>query len=773
MCQDQLELCGLWRFQPDPYAEGEAAGYFKPGYDCRRWREVSIPSCFEAGCPGLDFYEGIGWFARRVIVPESWRGKRVLLRFEAVNYHAKVWVNGREAGEHRDPFLPFEFAVQDLVEFGTENVITVRADNERLAGEVPGEQRGWRTFGGILREVTFSATDLLYVDHISTIAEPPGKLLLRIMVKNERAEAVKAELQVKVLDREGNTLASLPPSLLTPGAGVEKEVTLETQVEGVESWSPATPELYTAKVELLVSGQPLEKRQVRFGFRKIEAHDDKLLLNGEPIFLTGFNRHEDSPQRDMATDLETARQDLLEMKDAGANFVRLCHYPHHPGELDLCDELGLLVMDEIPLYWWTGDAEGKENCARKLAAATRQLEKLIRRDRNHPSIIFWSASNENGEGRSEVAEGNRKLVRAAKELDPTRLAVHVSDHWREHPNFGEDDAICVNAYPSLSQRREHGHNWDLTAATHFWREALETLHAKYPGKPILISEFGYCSFEGTCGGAFGEDVQARAIEAEFAGMDAPYICGTTIWCWADHPWPGGTDFCRGVTISPYGVLSRDRRKLAAYWTARQLFRQKQGLTDQPKPVPSEPPPAGEEVTMIRPDLLNIPDAPFPEGFGIRPMRLDDAGLWTDIWRDAEPYSKITDDLFAREFGQDPQAIQRRCFIVTNDKGCGVGTISAWYHRDFKGEDYGRIHWVATRPAYQRRGLAKAALAYALKQLARWHQHGCLGTQTNRLPAIKLYLDFGFLPDLETAGAAAAWRQVKARLPHPALEKLSL
>ena len=180
-------------------------------------------------------------------------------------------------------------------------------------------------------------------------------------------------------------------------------------------------------------------------------------------------------------------------------------------------------------------------------------------------------------------------------------------------------------------------------------------------------------------------------------------------------------------------------------------------------------PPDENLTMIRPNMLNIPKVPFPEGFSIRPMRLDEIGLWTDIERDAEEYFRISDDIFLSEFGHDLQAIQWRCFIIVNDRGAGVGTISAWYDRNFKGQDYGRIHWVAVRPAYQRRGLGKAGLSYALNKLAEWHDRCYLITQTMRLPAIKMYLDFGFIPDIDAPDALEKWRKVRDRLKHPSLE----
>jgi len=188
---------------------------------------------------------------------------------------------------------------------------------------------------------------------------------------------------------------------------------------------------------------------------------------------------------------------------------------------------------------------------------------------------------------------------------------------------------------------------------------------------------------------------------------------------------------------------------------------------------AETTPAGKSVNMIRADLKNIPQVEFPEGFSIRPMRVDEGAVWVDIHRDAENYLEVTPDMFMREFGGDPEAVPQRCFLIVNARGAAAGTISAWYDRDFRGRDYGRIHWVAVRPAYQRRGLAKAGLSFAMNRLAEWHERAVLTTQTARLAAIRLYLDFGFVPDLVPSGAVEAWREVRTKLDHPVLEAMPL
>lgn len=584
MPRDRIDITGQWRFQPDAYDEGEKASYFDPSCDTAHWREVEVPCTFDACGPGMECYEGGGWFRRPVRVPDTWKGRRMVLRFEGANYRTRVWLNGKFCGGHGDGFLRFDLPVRDKINCGEENEIAVFVDNAKHKGDVPGHDIGWRPYGGILREVFLISTDPLHLADVRVMASPEGaagKFELRARLVNEREDAAEAGLSVEIVDAQGRTCGSFSGSPGSIQAGGETEVRIEGTVPDAKPWSPDAPVLYTAKVELRAAGEAVDGVDIRFGFRRIEARDGRLLLNGEPVFLTGFNRHEDSPGKDMCTDLETARRDLVEMKRAGANFVRLCHYPHHPGEVDLCDELGLLVMGEIPLWQWKGLSDGEAVRAYKLVCAERQLESMILRDINHPSVIFWSVSNETKEDRPEVVKGNNDLLRLARELDPTRLAVHVSSYWHDHkdlriggvlrerPHFELDDVICVNWYPTWIS-----HSWGrdipfykVDEPAQLWTSALDEIHKAFPDKPILVTEFGHPGLEGVSRNVFGEDTQGRAIEAEFRAMQAPYLCGATIWCYADHAWPGGR-------TSFYGVVTRDRRKPKALPTVEKMFKEK-------------------------------------------------------------------------------------------------------------------------------------------------------------------------------------------------------
>jgi beta-glucuronidase len=586
------DLNGPWRFQPDPYGEGDHEGFERPDWDDSQWFDVDVPCDFSTVLPDLDFYEGGGWYRRSLDVPECMRGRCNLLRFEGVNHRCRVWLNGQLVGEHFDAYLPFEIRVDDSIEYGARNSLVVYADNTCHAEDVPGEQRGWRTFGGLVRSVALVSMSRLHLSHIATDARADGTLNLQADVTNELNELASTAIDVRLKPRITRTGADVPlregesgPEIeggggaldITPGSTADFQST--TTFPDIQAWSPDSPTLYDLTVSLSHAGDVIDARTVTIGFRTIEARAGQLLLNGDPIYLTGFNRHEDSPCTAMAPDPELTRQDLVSMKSAGSNFVRLCHYPHDPGELDLCDALGLLVLDEIPLYWWGGKWD-EEHYESKFAAAKRQVEKMVRRDVNHPCVAFWSVSNETSEKAPGVVEGNRELVKLVQGLDPTRPAVHVSNHWTEVREFDADDVICINAYPAWGRMHKGGKGgFTLEDATAWWSDELEKLHECYPDKPILIAEFGHPCLAGVKTGSLGEFSQCAALEAEFKAMHAPYVCGATVWCYADHPWPGGFSFMKYMTTSTYGVVTRSRQPKRAYETMRRLFTAKRANTD--------------------------------------------------------------------------------------------------------------------------------------------------------------------------------------------------
>jgi beta-glucuronidase len=374
----------------------------------------------------------------------------------------------------------------------------------------------------------------------------------------------------------GEAKGDLGVCLLRPGQ--PETLTGELAVPQAQPWSPEQPRLYDFTVKLWEGEEETDCLTRRIGFRRIEARGARIELNGAPLFLKGFNYHEDSPRTGMAPDPEGGRRDLEGMKAAGANFVRLAHYPHHPATLDLCDQLGLLTLAEIPLWQWRIAKPDPEATALTAAAAERQLRAMIARDGHHPSVIFWSVSNECAEDQEGVVAAIHNLLRLARQEDPGRLAVHVSNYWLKHPHFEEDDVICVNHYPSWGKRLgPDGHGYDLAKSADDWRSALEALHRRYPGKPVLVTEFGYPALAGIPGGGAGEVTQAKVIEGEMGGIRHPAVCGMALWCWADHEWTFHDLPALGpITISPFGVVTRNRQPKAALKVLSRLFRELRG-----------------------------------------------------------------------------------------------------------------------------------------------------------------------------------------------------
>lgn len=177
------------------------------------------------------------------------------------------------------------------------------------------------------------------------------------------------------------------------------------------------------------------------------------------------------------------------------------------------------------------------------------------------------------------------------------------------------------------------------------------------------------------------------------------------------------------------------------------------------------------VKMIREHMEDIPEVPFPAGFGVRNYRPGEGHIWTRIQIAAEPFTKVDDQLFHREFGDNLEALEDRMFFIITDDGEEVGTITAWWTPDWKGKEWGIIHWIAVHPDYQGRGLSKPAMTVAMKRLKQSHDRCLLNTSTGRIIAIKVYLDFGFYPYLKSEGSYEAWKEVASVLEHPTLKKL--
>ncbi|MHB0998070.1 MAG: glycoside hydrolase family 2 protein [Armatimonadota bacterium] len=562
--RQRIDLTGEWLCCPDFKGRGEESGFYKPDLDLYGWRSVNVP-CIYDDC-GFDMrqYEGQAWFRKSFNIPHKWIGRKIILRFEGIHWRASIWLNGKFICEHMDGLLRLDLDITDYINIG-DNCLVVRTDNTwRLGDRSPGSMTGYFADGGITREIELIAMDHLYLQSVNILkADTDGTIDLKIDVSNTSYDIRPYRIKAEITDYAGNVCWKYMGEPSELGTDNKDEIVLHGKADNIIPWSPDNPSMYIIRVSLVTDIKSIDREFYRFGFRKIEVNDKKLYLNGNPIFLYGTDIHEDSHRTGMAVDLETLRKDIIEMKRTGINFVRMAHAPRGPSALDLYDELGMMVLAENNLHWWMRDClpyadipipneigPGNPRFENTVATVKRQIRKMIERDMNHPSIIMWSVGNENHVDKPGVQDSIAGFLQLAKNLDPSRPVVHVCCHYYQGlDDFTHDDIICINGYFTDSN---------------MWREQIQKLHIQYPGKPVLITEFGFV-------GILGEHKQAETMKSQFVdGMVDPYLCGACVYSWVDvalQEWENAYEPVNGA----YGIASRWREKREAVAVVRKMY----------------------------------------------------------------------------------------------------------------------------------------------------------------------------------------------------------
>ncbi|MDX6504387.1 MAG: beta-glucuronidase [Gaiellaceae bacterium] len=424
------DLSGLWgiRFDPDGVGHGEgwSAGVPDP-------TPIAVPGSWNDQLPGVRDELGPAWYELRFAAPPA--GERELawaLRFGSVNYLGEVWLNGDPLGSHEGGHLPFAFPVAALRE---ENVLVVRVDG-RLApdhvppGLVPVEHRFAREF---LPPVPYDFFPFAGIHRkVELVATPAGGIAdVRVRTELDGGAAV---LHVAVEHGAGELALALDGEPFTSPLRIEQP----------RLWSPGDPQLSRLAIELRRDGVAVDRYSLEVGLRTIAVEGERLLLNGEPLELRGFGRHEDFPVLGRGANAAVAARDLHLMRDLGANSFRTGHYPHDEETLDLADRLGLLVVAETPSVALFFAPEGLE---RRQELSRRYVEELVARDGNRACVVAWSVANEphahDAAGGAMLAE----LCDLARALDPTRPVTYAS-HAADDPGLHAVDFLSLNRYPA-------------------------------------------------------------------------------------------------------------------------------------------------------------------------------------------------------------------------------------------------------------------------------------------------------------------------------------
>ena len=510
--------------------------------------QMAVPGDWNTQDSRLFFYEGTVWL-RRTFDYQPKPGRRTVLYFGAVNYEAIVYVNGQKMGRHVGGFTPFNYDITSALKPGQNNVI-VKVDNKRDRSQIPTNIYDWWNYGGITRDVLLTEVGETYIEDYSLQLDKQdwkhltGWVKLNSRKAGERVTVSIPELKVNlqvVTDDEGRAELSIKAK--------------------PELWSPESPKLYDVTLTL---GE--ESMQDRIGFRCIETKGKQIVLNGKPIFLRGVAIHEEAPFTQGRTrNLEQSRTLLGWAKELNCNCVRLAHYPHSELEVREAEKMGIMVWDEIPVYWtidWTNEET--------YANAQRQLHDMIYRDKNRAAVVIWGIANEtpHSEPRDKFLSS---LARYAREMDSSRLismAMEVTSAKNFHNKLSDNmheyvDVVSFNQYVGWYR--------DVNVA------AKMTWEVPYD-KPVIISEFGGGALAGWHADKdtrFCEEFQENLYIENLKMLDKiEGLSGLSPWILMDFRSP--SRFLPHVQdfFNRKGLISPEGQKKLAFYVMQQYYREK-------------------------------------------------------------------------------------------------------------------------------------------------------------------------------------------------------
>jgi len=482
--QHVRSLDGTWRFKLEQ-AKGEDA---TPGDHWTRKLDVDYPDTFEPFYQ-LDYKEGEGWhdipvpgnweifghspatynqpdnasgfYRYEFEIPKAWEGRIVRINFDGVQNGAEIWLNGQPVkcdepswgrdNYHEGGWTAFQVDLTPAVKFGEKNLLALRVTKNTKSSDL--DSGDYFFLGGVHRPVTLFSVPETHLQDVTvqTRLLDRGRAEVKLIADVEGSDAQSVSMQLEGVDGDADAKVQ------------NGKATITKVVENAKLWSAEFPNLYAMTVELTgKDGKPLHRYQQKIGIREITIKDAVLLINGTPVKFSGMCRHDHSPHEGTATTPEIWRKDIELMKAANVNAIRTSHYPYGKGFYELCDELGMYVMDELPYCWTpTNDPELEPSF-------TQRARETIRRDKNHPSVIVWAIGNENrdqGQNLQVVADLVKQLdptrPRAVSEYGGAKYNVELSDSHYTRPEVIEKAGIRAREVGRPHIYLENPNNWEI------------------------------------------------------------------------------------------------------------------------------------------------------------------------------------------------------------------------------------------------------------------------------------------------------------------------
>ncbi len=542
-----------WRFHL-----GDATGAQEPAFADAAWRSLDLPHDWSiegpydehapTGGSGGYLPTGLGWYRKSFTLPETARGRQVGITFDGVYQHSTVWINGHELGTWPYGYSTFRYDLTPFLNFGDKpNVIAVRVDNSAQPNS------RWYSGSGIYRHTWLTLTDPVHVApwgvYVTTpeVSAEKATVRVRTRVANDTPAAQRFEVRTQVLEAPGVAPASLAMEL---GAASNGELDVSLILPAPRLWSPDSPQLYRLRSEIWRDGALADAVETTFGIRSIEYDLNRgLVLNSTPLKMKGMCLHHDGGAVGAAVPEAVLERRLRLLQEMGCNAIRCSHNPMAPEFYALCDRLGLLVMDEAFDEWTVRKPQIKFGYSDVFADwYERDLVALIHRDRNHPSIVMWSAGNEIGDQWApQGPEVLRKLITVLHREDPTRPVTAAMDNifnQKGHAPLafsGQLDVVGYNYVDRWGTRRETQYADDRTLfPTRKFigteNNGIRSTRGEYRFGPLLgggFNENGPVPGVGPVGALYVTDAIHPASLWRFVATH-DYVIGDFIWTGFDY-----------------------------------------------------------------------------------------------------------------------------------------------------------------------------------------------------------------------------------------------
>jgi beta-galactosidase len=507
-------LNGMWKFHWVMGVNNRPLDFYKDDFAADSWEEIMVPAVWQIEGYGKPYYlafdyppaickrkskipkidgrrNEVGLYRRSFTLPECFAGREIFIHFGAVKSAFYIYVNGRRVGYSQGSMTPAEFNITKYVRDGENNLAV---EVYRFSDGTYLEDQDMWFFSGIYREVYIFAEPQTYLrdffascrlDNTYTDAD----LFLEVTLRNCRAETVKGSVEVQLAGDDCEAVGkSLVSGIFEAAAFAETVIKLQAFIENPRKWTAETPELYRLLWILKdENGDIREVKTIQYGFRVVEIKNEQILVNGRPIMIKGVNRHDFDPDHGWAVPKERYHQDLTLMKRHNINAIRTSHYPNDPYFYELCNRYGFYVMDEADLETHGVRRKGIPGSNPLWTkAVVDRMERMVLRDRNHPSVLIWSLGNEAGYGSNFL-----KMKRAALQLDPTRPVHYEGDY-----DMSVSDLLS-RMYPAVEVVDKLGNHEEIKIS--FTESILNKLTAdnkplkpeQYSGKPVILCEYAH------------------------------------------------------------------------------------------------------------------------------------------------------------------------------------------------------------------------------------------------------------------------------------------